>query len=757
MILSNEPNDVKPTAAQADDATLITAQSAHEELLSARETLRQSQLELRALADSMPQLAWIAEQDGTMIWYNQRWYDYTGTTAEQMAAAGWHDVYAPDCVDAMEAHWEQCRLSGAPLELEVPIRSAEGEFRWFLTRANSVRNSHGKILRWFGTCTDVDQVKRAQEALRDETAVLELVNRTGTALASTRDLHPLLQELTDAATSISGARFGAFFYQSIDDHGAAAILHTLSSDAPAGFARFGEPRAGALLVPGVRSEGPVRSDDLLADPRFEAVSANADADAAAAAAADLAPGVASSPLVRSYLAVPVALSSGAVIGCLFFGHPEPEMFTERTERIIGGIAAQAAIAIDNARLYEASQRAAEERKVLLDSERQARAEAERTSQMKDEFLATLSHELRTPLTAILGWAQVLRRGSRDQADLHRGLQTIERNARAQAQLIEDLLDMSSIASGKVQLEMLSLSPAAIAAAAIETVRPAAEAKHIQVHTEFEQVAGMVAGDANRLQQIIWNLLTNAIKFTPHDGSVTVGVRREGDQIAVFVRDTGIGIAPDFLPHVFERFRQADATTTRKHGGLGLGLSIVKHLVEQHGGTVSAESAGEGLGACFTVRLPRRAGKNELSVNGAGNGSGAFAAAHDLSGLQVLVVDDEDDARELIKRILNDCNADVLTAATATEALTLLKHARPDLMVSDLGMPEVDGYGLLDRIRALGPAHGGNLPAIALTAFARSEDRVRALSSGFLAHISKPVEPGELISKVAAMGAAHRHL
>jgi PAS domain S-box-containing protein len=732
MILPNEPNDVLPSASLADDAMLITAQSAHEELLSAREALRQSQLELRALANSMPQLAWIAEQDGTMIWYNQRWYDYTGTSPEQMAAGGWRDVYAPDCLDAMVELWEQCRASGAPFELEVPIRSADGEFRWFLTRANPVRGSNGLILRWFGTCTDVDQVKRAQEALRDETAVLELVNRTGTALASTRDLHPLLQELTDAATSISGARFGAFFHQGLDGAGEAALLHTLSRGAPAGFASFAEPRAASLLGPNRGGTGPVRNDDLHAG------------------ASHAPPG---QPPVRSYLAVPVALSSGTVIGCLCFGHPEPDMFSERTERIIGGVAAQAAIAIDNARLYQATQQAAEERKVLLDSERQARAEAERTSQMKDEFLATLSHELRTPLTAILGWAQVLRRGSRDQADLHRGLQTIERNARAQAQLIEDLLDMSSIASGKVQLEMLSLSPSAIAAAAVETVRPAAQAKHIHLHTEFEALAGMVAGDANRLQQIIWNLLSNAIKFTPHGGMVTIGVRREGDQVAIFVRDTGIGIAPGFIAHVFERFRQADATTTRQHGGLGLGLSIVKHLVEQHGGTVSAESAGEGLGACFTVRLPRRSGKNEAAADAGGVRS---AATHDLSGLQVLVVDDEDDARELIKRILNDCNADVLTAATATEALTLLQHARPDLMVSDLGMPEVDGYGLLDRIRALGPAHGGNLPAIALTAFARSEDRVRALSSGFMAHISKPVEPSELISKVAAMGAAHRH-
>jgi PAS domain S-box-containing protein len=747
MILPNEPIDTSPHDT-ADDDALTSPQSLRQELLSAREQLRQSQLELRALANSMPQLAWIAEQDGTMVWYNQRWYDYTGTTPEQMTGDGWKRAYAPDCIAAMEQHWAASRVSGTTFELEVPIRNAAGEFRWFLTRANPVHGSGGEVLRWFGTSTDVDQVKRAQEALRDETAVLELLNRSGSALASTRDLQPLLQQVTDAATNISGARFGALFYHDTGSDGGALTLHTLSSGAPAGFAQFGQPRATALFGPSMRGEGTVRSNDLLKDARYGHNAPHRGVPAG-------------HPAVRSYLAVPVALSGGAVIGCLLFGHPEPDMFNERTERIIAGIAAQAAVAIDNARLYEASRQAAEERKVLLDSERRARAEAERTSQMKDEFLATLSHELRTPLTAILGWSQVLRRGSRDQADLHRGLLTIERNARAQAQLIEDLLDMSSIASGKVQLEMLPLSPAAIAAAAVDTVRPAAEAKQIRIDMDLDRAAGMVSGDANRLQQVIWNLLTNALKFTPRGGHVKVGVQRDGDHIAISVADSGIGIAPGFLDHVFERFRQADATTTRQHGGLGLGLAIVKHLVEQHGGTVGVASAGEGRGASFTVRLPRRPGRSERSDHaatsaGAGPRVGSRAAAHDLSGLQVLVVDDEDDARELIKRILADCNADVLTAATATEALHLLQHARPDLMVSDLGMPEVDGYGLLDRIRALGPARGGDLPAIALTAFARSEDRIKALSSGFLAHISKPVEPNELIAKVAAMGAAHRH-
>ncbi|NYE60630.1 PAS domain S-box-containing protein [Duganella sp. 1224] len=701
------------------------APDAQEELLRAREALRQSQLELRALANSMPQLAWIAEQDGTMVWYNQRWYDYTGSTPEQMAGDGWQRFYAPDCLPAMIAHWEQSRRDGTPFELEVPIRGANGEFRWFLTRANPFHSPDGRILRWFGTSTDVDQVKRAQEALRDETAVLELLNRTGAALASQRDLGPLLQDVTDAATSISGARFGALFYHTTNSAGHATLLHTLSTGAAAAFTRFAEPLAKALFAPGMAGAGAVRCNDVLADPRHA--------------------GAAGPPPVRSYLAVPVALRNGEVIGCLMFGHSQPGMFSERTERIIGGIAAQAAVAIDNARLYE--------------SERQARAEAERTSQMKDEFLATLSHELRTPLTAILGWAQVLRRGSRGEADLHRGLQTIERNARLQAQLIEDLLDMSSIASGRVKLEMQPLAPAALAATAIESVRPAAEAKQIRIDTDFTAMPDVVAGDANRLQQVLWNLLSNALKFTPRGGTVSVGVRREDEQIAISVRDSGIGISPAFLGHVFERFRQADATTTREHGGLGLGLAIAKHLVEQHGGTISAASEGEGRGACFTVRLPRRPAAAPLAATPAAADDaapGEHGAAHDLSGLQVLVVDDEADARELIKRILADCNAEVLTAATATEALQLLQHERPDLLVSDLGMPEVDGYGLLDRIRALGPARGGNLPAIALTAFARSEDRLKALSSGFLAHIAKPVEPNELIAKVAAMGAAHRH-
>lgn len=600
-------------------------------------------------------------------------------------------------------------------------------------------------------------VRRAQDALRDETAVLELINDTGIALASTRELRSLLQEVTDAATRISGAHFGAFFYNSTGSDGTALQLYTLAGAAQGQFNDSERPRATPLPGAGQDGVGPLRIDDVLADPRYGQWPPHHG----------MPPG---QPPLRSYLAVPVVARSGAVLGSLLFGHPEVAVFTARTERIITGIAAQAAVAIDNTRLYEAAQQAAEERKVLLDSERSARAEAERNSQMKDEFLATLSHELRTPLSAILGWSQVLRRGTRDEADLHRGLQTIERNARAQAQLIEDLLDMGRITSGQVQLHMQTLTPASAIESAIEAARPGAAAKNIRIDTVIEAGAGLISGDPNRLQQVFFNLLSNALKFTPRDGAVTVTVRQPaGLAVAeIIVSDTGIGIRADFLPHVFERFRQADASTTRRHGGLGLGLSIVKHLVEQHGGAVHARSGGEGLGAAFCVQLPLTAPSQpwpapapasapQTADSAAERRAQAAAvhaapgalAVHDLSGLKVLLVDDQADARDLAKRILQDCHAEVLTAASASEALQLLPGTRPDLLISDIGMPDTDGYQLLQQVRALDPQQGGAVPAIALTAFARAEDRDRVLAAGFRAHVAKPVDASQLIAVVAA--------
>ncbi len=401
-----------------------------------------------------------------------------------------------------------------------------------------------------------------------------------------------------------------------------------------------------------------------------------------------------------------------------------------------------------------------QRKQLLESERSARAEAERMSAMKDEFLATLSHELRTPLSAILGWSLVLQRHPMAGGELQKALETIERNARLQAQLIDDLLDMSRITSGKVRLDVQPVEPVSFVESAIETVKPAADAKGIRLQKLLDPSAGPISGDPARLQQVVWNLLSNAIKFTEKEGKVQVTLQRVNSHIEITVADTGVGIGPEFLSHVFERFRQADPSSTRRHGGLGLGLSIVKNLVELHGGTVQAFSPGEGLGTTFTVTLPltvihRAASAGERVHPRAVSAVTSDYPLADLSGLKVLVVDDEGDARDLVRKVLSDCGAEVINAGSASEALALVQKELPQLMVTDIGMPEMDGYELLQCIRALDHAKGGNTPAIALTAFARSADRTRALREGFLVHVSKPVEPSELIATVASVARRSR--
>lgn len=397
---------------------------------------------------------------------------------------------------------------------------------------------------------------------------------------------------------------------------------------------------------------------------------------------------------------------------------------------------------------------------LLVSERTARSEAERVSRLKDEFLATLSHELRTPLNAIYGWAQVLRGGAANPDDLEQGLSTIERNARAQKQIIDDLLDMSAIISGKLRMDVQRIDLAPVVEAVVETMRPAANAKGIRLQTTLDPQARSISGDPNRLQQIFWNLLTNAIKFTPRDGRVQVLLENADSHLEVSVIDSGEGISAEFLPHVFERFRQQDASMSRRHGGLGLGLSIVRHLVELHGGTVRVMSGGSGQGATFVVALPLMAvqpdagkpdSKPERQHPAAGSTSSSLVeAGFDLTGLKVLAVDDEADARLLVKRVLEACGALVRVAGSAEQALAEIAADKPDVLVSDIGMPGEDGYELIRRVRRLGPDHGGGIPALALTAYARPEDRIKAVRAGFQMHISKPVEAAELLTMVASL-------
>jgi len=398
-----------------------------------------------------------------------------------------------------------------------------------------------------------------------------------------------------------------------------------------------------------------------------------------------------------------------------------------------------------------------ERGALLESERAARAEAERASRMKDEFVATLSHELRTPLTPILGWVEILRESGPADDQTRRALDVIDRNVRLQTQLIDDLLDMSRIVSGKVRLEVRPLQLVEVIEAAIATVRPAAEARQIRLRTVSDPQAGLVRGDPDRLQQVVWNLLSNAIKFTGRGGLVEVRLEQEDSQVEIAVSDSGQGIAPEFLPHVFDRFRQADSSTTRRHGGLGLGLAIVRQLVELHGGRVRAESPGANLGSTFTVTLPALADPAEPPPTPSARPAAVAVAGRrdglpSLDGVEVLVVDDEADARDLLTRILEHSGASVLLASSAAEALQILRSSRPDVLVSDIGMPDADGYELIRSVRRLGNG-GSDLPAIALTAFARAEDRVRALDAGYQMHIPKPVAPGALVTAVARLATA----
>jgi len=393
-------------------------------------------------------------------------------------------------------------------------------------------------------------------------------------------------------------------------------------------------------------------------------------------------------------------------------------------------------------------RLAEEQKAaLLDAERAARMESERIGRMKDEFLGTLSHELRTPLSAILGWSQMLTRGESDPEQVKQGLEAIARNARAQTQIIEDLLDMSRIISGKIRLNVQPINPCDVVEAAIESIQPAAEAKKIRLVKVIDPLAGPVSGDPGRLQQVVWNLLTNAIKFTPAAGKVEVVLQRVNSHVEICVADTGAGIKPEFLPHVFERFRQDDSSTTRKHGGLGIGLSIVKQLVELHGGSVQVSSDGENCGATFVVALPmavtRVDAAEERRHPTAIDGNVRYEPPR-LDGVRVLVVDDDADTRFLIQRIFGLYGAVVTVAGSGADALLAVVGERPQIIVSDIGMPMMDGFEFIRRVRALPAEQGASTPAIALTAFARSEDRQRALMAGYQMHMAKPVEPAELV-------------
>ena len=582
-------------------------------------------------------------------------------------------------------------------------------------------DDNGVVIGASKIARDISERVRLLADAQEQARIAEQLREVGVTIAASLDQDTIVQKVTDTATSLTRAEFGAFFYNVVDRKSAESYtLYTLSGASKEAFANFPQPRATAVFGPTFHGEGAVRLDDVTKDERY-----GKNPPYHGMPAGHLP--------VRSYLVVPVKATGGDVLGGLFFGHSQPGIFAEHHERLAVGIASWAGLALENARLYVAAREA---------------------DQLKDQFLAVLSHELRTPLNAILGYARLIRGGVLTGEKAERGMETLERNASSLTQIVEDVLDVSRIVSGKIRLDVQPMELPLVVHNAVATVQPAADAKGVRLHTIVDPRAGPIAGDPERLQQVVWNLLSNAVKFTPKGGRVEVRLERVDSSVEVVVSDTGIGIRPDFLRHVFERFRQADAGTTRSTGGLGLGLSIVRNIVEMHGGSVHVASEGTNRGATFRVRLPMMIvapeGLGEPREHPRGRTLAPISRLGNLTGIHVLAIDDEEDSLALLRAVLETAGAEVTTASSAVEALERIAAIKPDALVVDIGMPRMDGLEFIARLRNSTDAAVRDLPSAALTAFARSDDRTKALRSGFEMHLSKPIDPAELVAAVVTL-------
>jgi len=563
---------------------------------------------------------------------------------------------------------------------------------------------------------------RAEGALREETRALALMRQASDTLASTLDIEPLMQKITDAATQLAGAEFGAFFYNGRDDNGDAYLLYTLSGAPREAFAHLGHPRATPVFGPTFQGGAPVRSDDITRDPRYGAMAPHHGMPAGHLP-------------VRSYLAASVVSRSGEVIGGLFFGHSKTHMFDARTEELIGAFAVQAAIAIDNARLYEIAQRAADEREQILSSERAARAEAERHNKMKDEFLAMLAHELRNPLAPITSAAQLLRLPEVSEGLRLKASNIISRQVRHMTELVDDLLDVSRVTRGLVKLENEILDLNKVAIAAVEQARPHIEERGHTLAVDLPPQPIPVEGDRTRLIQVLVNLLNNSAKYTPPGGRIALTVRVDAatDTATAAVRDNGSGIDAQLLPHVFDLFTQADRTPDRSQGGLGIGLALVKSIVRMHNGQVAAHSDGPQQGTTMTVTLPLAdAEVGQVVRSGEGEGQ--------ARPLTVTIVDDNADAGHSLAVLLRahghavHVHEDAVSTLESSEAAT-------QVFVLDIGLPDMTGYELARRLRRK-PGHAGAV-FVALTGYGQQRDRELSQQAGFDYHLVKPVEIGKL--------------
>ncbi|HYP87068.1 MAG TPA: ATP-binding protein [Polyangiaceae bacterium] len=702
-----------------------------------QETQRQHADEFRQLVDNVPDLAWHAQPDGHIDFFNKRWYEYTNTSFDQVAGWGWKSLLHPDLLRSVVDRWTACISGGEAFEMEFPLRGADGVYRWFLTRIRPLRNEDGKIVRWFGTNTDIDSRRR-------EAAARAFMQQAGAVLASSLNFEETLRKLTALPVPEFADLCSVYLRRADGSVAQVAVTH----NAPEQMDLLRRLHDAREATPGAsfayRRVLESGSTELVEHAAGQEVLQN---DEQRELLQQLAP--------KSWIGVPLRVRQSTV-GALFFAYlAEGRSYSRADVPLVEELGKRAAAALENARLYEDAQAAAE-------AEREARNKADEATRLKDEFLTTLSHELRTPLNAILGWSRMLQSKAATEEQRTRGVDTIVRNAIAQNQLIEDLLDVSRIVSGKMRLSVDVVDFADVITAAIDVVQPAADAKGVRLQAVLDPDAGLISGDAARLQQIVWNLLTNAVKFTPRGGHVQVSLRRDDSAVDLSVTDTGAGIAPEFLPYVFDRFRQQDAGITRMSGGLGLGLAIVKNLTELHGGRVEVSSAGPGQGARFVIRIPVTPVRSTIvSLLPQKDGPptvrepAALSCPSEIASLKILVVDDEPDARELLKVVFERCGGEVTKVGSVAEALDVVGRLRPDVIVSDIGMPEEDGYSFIRKLRARAAHEGGSTPAIALTAYARSEDRHRALGEGFNSHATKPVDPQELLTVVANLAARYR--
>lgn len=648
-----------------------------------------SSVQLRVDSDDLPHLVWKMHDDGTSFYYNRRWLDYTGKAPDESKVPEWHTVCDATELPAVLERWRSARESGDPFEDVFALRRHDGVPRRHLTRALPVRDVEGGLLYWVATSTDVEDLLGKEQESREIRQRFEFCVRAGKL----------------------GIFHCAYPWDAIEWDAQCKEHFFLPPDAQIDFALFYSLIHPDDLEHVKHSISQTTEEGKPYDVRYRCLGP--------------------AKQVRWIRAKGHCYKDAA--GC-------PLRFDGITLDITDEV------------------RQAEERAALLQSEQSARIQAEHASRMKDEFLATLSHELRTPLSSVLGWSQILRQQIQDD-EYAEGLAVIERNAKVQLRLIEDLLDVSRIVSGKLVLESAEVELKRVVERAAETFVNAARAKGILLMTSLQGgEEAKVLGDAERLQQVVWNLLSNAVKFTPAGGAVEVSLQKASGQIEISVLDSGPGIEPGFLPYIFDRFRQSDSSTTRKYGGLGLGMALAKQLVELHGGRIRAMNRVDQSGALFVVTLPifgsRAVGRkprfNESDTAGRIYAEQPALNLAVLEGLRILIVDDDDDIRSMLSRILQTHGVEVHSAASARQALHLMCTCKLDAIISDIGMPEEDGFTLIARVRALEQEEACSLPAVALTAFARDEDRKKVLASGFQAHLTKPIDIADLVATLGAV-------